>query len=313
MKKEHIIVIATLLIAMLFLSGCGGNKNTQETTPGNPFVGGTEGLSMTFIDQAPPSEVFDKKSFPFDVIVNVKNKGEYTILANQAKFSITSINPNLFGITQSDLTKYLSENLNKNSKITSGGSTSVEYHNLNYVPSIIGETQTNLIRVDSCYTYKTYAAADLCIKRPIQTQQKNPVCTIEGTKTVYNSGAPIHITQVKEAPIGSNKIQISFTISNVGAGDGFYDVKDGSCSGRTNENKIFVLIKPQETNLKYSCSGLNGNSGYITLYGGEQRTVVCTLDVTGLQGEYTSRLGFELSYNYLQHIDKTISVKSSSE
>ena len=73
-KKKIIALI--LVMGVLFLTGCTTNPGSGKTTQKDPFIGGTDGLVISFQKDAPPAEVFDRKNFPFQVEVKLKNENK---------------------------------------------------------------------------------------------------------------------------------------------------------------------------------------------------------------------------------------------
>ena len=90
--------ILILLIALsLMVVGCTG---TQGTGPGadmsNPFIGGTMGLDVGFLEGSPPAIVFDNGQFPFEVEVVLENIGEWDIDSGEATITIVGVDPEDF-------------------------------------------------------------------------------------------------------------------------------------------------------------------------------------------------------------------------
>ena len=54
MNKIKSLFVFMIIIAALILSGCDGQ---QTTTHKNPYIGGTEGLTMEFQEGQPPEEM----------------------------------------------------------------------------------------------------------------------------------------------------------------------------------------------------------------------------------------------------------------
>ena len=67
---------------------------------------------------------------------------------------------------------------------------------------------------------------------------------------------------------------------------------------------------------KPQCNGLTESTdlsqGYVQLYNKEKRVVVCSLDISGLQGSYEDSFDAELEYRYGQFIEKPILIKDVS-
>jgi len=107
MNKNYFKSFFSLLLITI-LVGC-----SQETGPSmtDPFIGGTTGLTMDFIDGAPPAEVYDGGAFPFTAVVKLENVGETDVALGTATIKISGIDPTDFGTTGTSLSKATSENL----------------------------------------------------------------------------------------------------------------------------------------------------------------------------------------------------------
>ena len=69
----------------------------------SPFLTGTKGLEIEFLDDSPPDEITDD-NFPFDVVVSLKNIGEHDLTINQVRVDLSGILPDDFGKSPSDIT-----------------------------------------------------------------------------------------------------------------------------------------------------------------------------------------------------------------
>ena len=149
MKKTILIFIIGLL---LILTGCEQEDTTSATTP---FLGGTTGLLINFLEDAPPQEVYDGGAFPFDIVVKLKNDGESDVLAQDAQVKISGLNPTEFSKQPSELIKNPDEDLIRTYKdaegnIVEGTITYVSFEGFNYAGRMSGNLQFP-IRADVCY------------------------------------------------------------------------------------------------------------------------------------------------------------------
>lgn len=309
MKKYF---LAMFVISLLFLAGCGQSEETGAAR-GTPFLGGTSGVSINF-ENSPPAEVFDGGDFPFDIIVKLKNNGEWDIPANKARVKITGVRAEQFGLTESGLTKNSPEDLPKMQRDPTGvlldsPPVLVEFNNFNHEEEITGAELTYPVKADVCYAYGSETVAQLCIRENI-LNPKPGICTINEAKKVYNSGAPVQITSLTESARSSDKIGFSFTISH--SGNGHIYEKDSLCNKESMsfEDKVYVIVDAGISGL--SCSGLSeGTEGSVKLFNGE-KTVSCTLTVPN-PSDYELPLRIELGYDYESSASTQILVKHTGE
>lgn len=315
MKKMTVMI--GLALAMILLAGCDGTKKGGSV---DPFLGGTNGILLAFMDDAPPGEVFDGGDFPFSIVVTLKNDGERDVPLGKAKLSISGINPAEFGVTDEALVKVTAEALEGSSKdaegnIIPGTVLLMEFPEMVYAGELVGN-RVFPVRANLCYEYGTGATSSLCVRSNLKDTSDSPVCTINEDKTVYSSGAPVAITTFQEAVAGSDKVRFTFTISHKNNGN-IYKLGSG-CDGAVyaNRNKVHVTVDSGLEGLK--CSGLSEGddiSGYVTLStdgGAGERVITCTQPIES-QTDFDQPVNIELTYDYKDHIDTELLVKHAGE
>jgi hypothetical protein len=321
--SQKIAVALVFLIGAILLSGCGGGEKRVGPST-TPFVGGVTALRMEFVEGAPPEEIFDNGNFPFAINIKIENLGESDVTASDGYVEITGIDPVDFGLSnQAELKKQLPSDVrgvvkNFEGTVLVGETLIAEFNDLNFMKNIRGNWDGPRIRANLCYNYETEATTIACMKRDMLTNiGQQEICELSGIKPVYNSGAPIQITNVHQTPLGSDKIQLQFEISHVGsANDRFYKTNTECDDRSTNIDKDIVHFEIMDSAQDVKCSGLQNaesdSSGFVTLYNGKPRTIICSFDVTGVEGMFEKQITAKLGYRYSQFIEKTILVKDVS-
>lgn len=305
MKKMLILFVAL----SLFLFGC---QNQQQGVAGPSFVGGTDGLLINFLQDAPPDNVYDANRAEFQAAVQVKNSGEWDVPIGNLKVSLSGIDPADFGKTDADMQKSSDTLLTATKKdstgtIIQGAQLVFTFPGFSYKADLPGDVQ-HIIKADACYAYGTNALSSICIKKDL-TKVSTEVCTVDSDRTVANSGAPVQVASVHESAGGSDSILMTITLKQTGTGEIF---KSGqSCaSGIANENVVNFKINTGMTS-ELSCSGLSTGTGTatgdVTLYSGE-RQITCT-QKTGGQGDFEKTVEITLGYDHKVSTSKTIVVK----
>ncbi len=309
MKKY---AFALFICTLLFLVGCGGEENTAPAA-GTPFLGGTNGILVNF-ESSPPAEVFDGGDFPFDVIVKLKNNGEWDVPKEKTRIKITGVRAEQFSLLNIDLEKSAPDDLPKmqrdpTGKLIESPPIFVEFNNFNHADAITGSELTYPIRADVCYRYGTEAVAQLCVRENLLNPKENGICEINEAKTVYNSGAPVQVTEFAESARSSDKIGFSFNIAHQGTGD--VSEKDTVCnSARALEDRVYVKVDAGMTGV--ACSGLGGGTeGFVKLFGGT-KPVQCTLTIPN-PSDYEVPVTITLGYDYEVGQSTQILVKHSGE
>ena len=90
--KKHILIIFFSLV--IFIAGCQQTLNEDKK---GPFIGGTEGLSIEFVNLVPPSQFNQDEDVKIRVLI--KNNGENRVAAGNAQSRIFGINIENFGLT----------------------------------------------------------------------------------------------------------------------------------------------------------------------------------------------------------------------
>ncbi|MGV8172312.1 MAG: hypothetical protein ACP5OA_06495 [Candidatus Woesearchaeota archaeon] len=318
------IVLVAILVVTIFLTGCG---QTTSSTPGKAFLGGTEGLRTTFLTGTPPEKITDGGSSTFNMVVKIDNAGESDVNVNDGYVQVWGLDAGTYRAgAYPDFRTGFTEPLRGAIKgydggVINGDTSTVEFEDLSYLPTIQGDLQ-QVIWTNICYRYTTKVATQLCIKNNAeQALGGAEICSVEGEKYPQNSGAPIHVTSIKESYAGTNRIGLTLTISHVGNGDAFFRDDSLDCNNVESNNdrgKVRVTFSPismgGRNDIQVVCPSLT--DGYIRLFGDGNRatqTLYCTIDITGTNNVVQVPLNLELSYVYLQHIEKQMTIRHVSQ
>ncbi len=313
MAKLTLLIVALFGIGLM-LSGCTGGGTTIGSKR-DPFLGGTTGISVDFAQGAPPGETFDGGDSPFDVIIILENKGEYDVPASDCRVRIKGILASDFSKSEGDLTKNPPEDVEATSKnsegdILPGPQVYVEFTGFNHDNPLTGNTPFTLL-AEVCYKYENDAQAMLCISEDIlDIAQDNRVCTVSESKTIYNSGGPVHVENFKEMPAGEDKVRFYFDVVHSGTGDIYKEATQCNKDSMSDEDRIWVEVESTISGA-ISCTGLTGGdskSGYVKLYNAGKMTITCTQEVS-TNSDYETPVNIKLRYDYEQTKTKEIIVK----
>ncbi len=315
MNKRISLVLLVALI--LIAAGCTSSSKPPGSDVTTPFIGGVIGLDETFVDSAPPKEVFDGGDFPFDVEVDLKNVGEAFVSKNDVQVKISGIDPTQFGKTAADFAKNPDDDLEATKKdpdgaIIEGTETFVTFDNLNHQGQLSGNTPFT-VHADVCYKYETIVNAKACIKQDLLDTTNKDVCIVSEEKKAYNSGAPVAVTSFKEQASGKDKVSYIFSVEHIGTGSVFKLGQHCDDSARANEDKVKVSVDSGIQGL--SCSGLDegtATSGYVSLHSGK-RTIRCTQDLSGDRTDFEKVVVINLDYDYQDTVAADVLVKHSGD
>lgn len=300
------------MIGLFILVGC---EKEAVTTSSKVFLGGTSAIKFDFIEGSPPAEVYDGGSYPFEVTLNVENKGEYDVPKDKIDIELVGFYPPDFN--DPVVSKQPDEDLEK-SYIDSEGNTIpgtvtyVTFPGFSFLEVLPANNEYRM-RANVCYVYGTIAQADMCVLDDL-TKTKDEVCKVSEGKSVDSSSAPVKIENFEESIAGTDKVTFSFEI--VHRGSGLVSLKESSCSDETiDKNKVWVEVDNGLEGLE--CSGLSDGTettGYTTLYSGK-RMIRCTQDISGedVAGrDFEKKVNIKAVYDYREHEELTVMVKHTT-
>ena len=319
----------SLLIFFLLATGCQ-TQGSEDLTGGRSFVGGNSGLSMSFIENSPPREVFDGGQFPFQVLVIYENVGEANIEPGKINFALKGIfpkdfldapAPGDFEASNQDLIRGARKDPDGNT--IRGGIHQQGFPQQNkqfkFNAEITG-IQEFPLRLDACYEYKTQAVSSICILEDV-TQPESGVCRITGARDVSNSGAPVRVASVKENVAGIDSVLINFRVEKSGSGEIYAPERTGNptCPSEYNKrNRVHVTVNTGDTalNNNLNCIGLirdnagSKRSGELVLTGGKS-TFSCIQKIPdSARADAVKGIQVDLLYQVKESIQTRIFVKS---
>jgi len=302
---------------VFFLLMIGGQQCAEKVSIGTAFVGGTQGLSLSFVEGAPPIEVFDQGKTSFSVNVLIENKGEWDVNKDDAEITISGINPAVFG--SPILNKKLNAKLEGVEKdvqgnIVPGTITYLDFSGFKFTDSIAGSVILP-IKADACYNYGTNVNSKLCILRDLLSRvpgTANSMCTVNEAKSVENSGAPVQITELKERAVENNRIMFSFIVQHLGTG-AVSELNSNCNSSIAKKDKIKIKVDTgigSPGDLICNFDSGTGTEGTVTLYGGN-RLVSCTQTISS-PTDYEQLINIEMLYDYRDSITTSLKVSHLS-
>lgn len=216
------VYLAFLILGVLAFTLTGCNPETEKVS--TVFAGGTNGLIVSWVQ--PNYEIntlFDKGQSSLNMILSIKNDGEYEVKPGEAVLNISGIYPEDFGIRNTyfdNLPQLYGKRMDLEGNILEGSTELYELPEpLVFKGSVKGASRTTL-EADICYKYTTFASADLCVGSSIINtgNGQDSSCETSGERSVASSGAPIQVTSFRQQPGGTDKIMLTFVIEHKGNG-----------------------------------------------------------------------------------------------
>lgn len=320
MNKKRIILVIGLLL-LLVLSSCQGGRVSTERPRTTNYFEGNDGLSLEFLDQAPPDTVFETSNF--DTQVYVKNLGAFSLVEPYAvKIDLVydrNVLTSIFSPTE-NLGESQSFNISGRSLDWPDGEEKYILLNRFNANEIAGNFQTNLATfiAQICYPYQTNFADELCIDTDTEgTSLRDEVCEKEDKTYNQGQGAPLAITAVESQMIPRGVfVQPQFTIHIEHKGEGSISYRDIADSGY--EISQCTSIEREDVN-KISVQAILAGErltclpNEVILKGGKAK-IQCQLtqdSILGVASNYRTTLVVKLGYLYSESYRKDIVIQKS--
>jgi len=337
MRKNILLIFLAIIIICILLAGCSisvGKKQTQKRPEVGGYVGGLQGLNARLLEGSPPDIIQDAGITPFSFTVLVENAGEAAVGKGTdnplVMVRLAGISYKDFNIKQEEAAKRLDDKLesvkrNYDDSVTPGEISYVGFDNLAYV-NHVSESIVLTFRAEVCYDYESYATTKFCVKKEVfESAEDSTICNLRGPRPFGNSGAPLQVTNVEEAPINNNTLQINFNIEHLGKGVFFFrnepkDLFDACVFSDMNPNryKLEVFVEPVQANTyNVSCQRLDGSLpgggayGLVKMPDGAPLAMSCFVKrLKPMESRvYQDLLNIKLRYRYGEFIEKPILIQ----
>ena len=293
MKKTHIFLV--LIVSLLLITSC---KQVDDVK--GPFIGGTNGLIVSFEPNAPASKFEVGESVPVRVLLN--NKGEFDLLPGDVGVQLFGIHRPSFGISDAYVTNK-GDLPGISDFLENGGEQEVDMGNIAYTQAI-SNSESFQLRARACYPYETKSQINACISSVnIEEGKGEQVCTIANEKVTAGSvsSAPVQITSFTEEFRGSDKIVFNIVVENKGAGIVY--APSSECSQLDdpdfrvdNENIVLFSISPSDITCRFAFE--SGSSGEVKLRE-RMGNIVCQKDVPDTDSSFEQKILVNLKYKYV--------------
>ncbi len=312
--KRGLIILSIAMI--LLIAGCQGK--TETTTGFGAFLGGTDGLIFSFVQDEPPLTVLDDNNEPFFITLELENAGEYPLQENEILTTLSGISYDAFDIEKASLTNanalekgYLNK---QTGEIVQGGVDQITYEAV-YKDDLEYDLPFT-IAANVCYQYQTQAVAQTCLsKQPTRRSQPTDVCIITEEKIVGNSGGPLQVTSFSERTSGQNEVTITFKVENVNLGESYPQdylaQKDDCIADDKLRNQVHIAVASPQS-IQINCPKLGGTAGNVRLING-QTTVTCRMGTANLAEAtpFAGAMDIKLDYVYKDYITTELIVENA--
>jgi len=328
-KKRDLKFIVIGIVFLFVIAGCKGGVEAPGGAPTTPFIGGSKGLEIGFLDGLPPTEVTDR-DFPFQAIVSLKNQGEYKLPRNLVKVDLIGFLPSDFLVDSTAIASLKNRQpesdptprqRDSEGNIIEPEETFVTFPQngeFSLTRGLAGNT-VFIFRADVCYRYVTDVLSEICVLKNLIDVADDSICDTSGSKSVFSSSSPVIVDSFRQNVVGKNRIQFSFDIVHSGPGDvfegesgGIVDCPRDTADRRRKEEKVKVYVVTGLPDLE--CVTLtdiipdSGLGGFVKLVNGK-RTVTCTQGLSPDRSDFKKDVRITLEFNYADSTDRKVLVK----
>jgi hypothetical protein len=293
------------LIVLLLVSSCNQEDNVEISK--GPFVGGSNGLSLSFVEGAPSTEFLQGENVPVKLFL--KNNGEYDLGADLIETRLYGVHMSSFSLN-SDWT-IIGSVINGIQKgiDEEGVERIVDIGQINYVPNVDGFVESTLF-AKICYPYQTRASIDICVNsKEIEDSGVESVCEITGEKIKSGSvsSGPIQITSFTETFESRDGLNFKIKLENKGTGNVYVPEiicsELGVASDILKEDKIYIIF-PEDITC-FFLDGEESNEGYVKI---GETSLSCHLDVENTGSNYRRIIELFVDYKYIESTSIDLSI-----
>lgn len=323
-KRIYLILFLSLVI---FMSGCKNKGDDIATILTKDIFKGSDGLVMSFLDNAPASEVYEKSYAT--VGLRLQNKGTYDIEEGYLAISLekdymesvtSSLKATARNIDFSDYDHITFNLMGKSVEAPNGDEDVLTFIMKIWELEQLSQTHTSTIAITSCYKYKTVATETVCIDSDIYgMKQRVKGCTVKEI-SLGDQGAPVAVTKIQPKMLPEEdgvEPQFIITIENKGGGlvvdkDSVEDACYSEALDYTKLNNVEVSAYLMERGgrTRLDCNIDEDEEIGKVMLKEKRATVRCKLP-QGIEeeGTYSTPLTIEIDYGYSSTISQDIKIR----
>jgi len=304
MRKGYVLIIS-LMILSIFLTGCMGGGTKAQDTPTSYVPTGTQGLVLSFLPDQPPAKIYT--GAPLVLLAEVRNKGYADITT--AELSLTGYDPGVLDIKGANSRISVLEGTSYYNK--EGDFTTFEFIDDRvslqkgvpmYMPNFL---------LTACYAYETVASPIVCVDPEPHNTLIDKSCTVGSINTGGSQGAPIAITAIN-AQATPTQMVFEITISNSGGGQVYESSFVNKCTSNTLSYSDLGKVNYDAITLGNSKQPLDCKPKNVVRLVNGNGKLYCTYPQQGGTA-YETPLNMHLTYGYRTSITKKVEIQNLEE
>jgi hypothetical protein len=288
--------ILLIMLGFLFiLSGC-----SVGTTSDSSYMTGTQGITMSFVTNNPPTTVYFDRVYGEDVSIEVEAFNIGTSPSNNVETFFTGYDPSIVSVGNINIAFTGGEAYK--TRYNPEGGYAIDGTELRVGDLGNSDTYNFNLRLVYCYTYETRVAVQLCVDPNPHRVNRDDACT-PSTVSTNGQGAPIGVSSVEVESMPRN-VRLKINVKHYGQGNVLK--ASANCEG--------IPLREEEDYVAFTSPKLGGMTGTcvtqspIKLRNG-QASIICNFPLDSDRGAYTTILEFELKdYKIKDSIQRSIKI-----
>ncbi len=309
------VLLVFFIVSLIIIASCDNGEKTRGRSAdqlSEEFIGGEEGLVLSFVEGAPTDTVTSGDSFEVEVLLVNDGEGD----ASNVAVELEGIQGEDIGLQQHVLKvdrsiagrDVAAENIKDEERVNFG--------DLSYKGQLV-TNQDLKFQANVCYDYSTRFQTVLCVLQDPRDKDKTTVCKVGEDVPQKSSGAPVQITNIEERAISNDKTDFIFTVEHQGSGKIY--AKGSGCdfgSVEGEEGIVYVSIGGDDPLPGLKCTGLTKDgssetSGTLRFRDNTPKDIRCTVDTKDVTVDFLKPLTVSLTYGYKDSVQKDVLITKS--
>jgi hypothetical protein len=299
--------IAYIALVIIFLTACTQGSVKEQNADEN-FRTGTQGITINFIQNAPPSKIYAGDNLA--VSVELWNKGAYpdtNVL--EGKLALSGFDPSAINGQWDGGDVMPADLVGKSANNPSGGYGIMTYEASNVNIPFDASPYTITLIAHACYKYQTIASPLVCIdSNPYSVVSEEKVCRIGDVSLGGGQGAPVSVTKIEEE-VGSDTIYFRIYVRNAGGGTVIGTDAYDSCPFDLNLDDLNTIVVNVDSSFdtRPRCTPAGTATDPVRLING-QGYIFCSMSKPNTGSAYQTPLNIQLEYVYSNSISKKVEI-----
>lgn len=205
-----VLIVLVMFSLMLALSGCSGGGSSSAV---ENYKQGTGGVTVSFIENAPPERIFESSSFK--IVGKLENKAGYDVEGLRVR--IVGLNEKYFEVEPREIEIGYMEGKSITNPV--GGFDFIEFDGRSHILFLNAVERVEPLLIKGEFDSKLDFSDTICLN-PNFYDIYDGGCQVQDSKSYSGQGAPMAITQMEQIMhTGDNPaVEFRFVVSNRGEG-----------------------------------------------------------------------------------------------